>query len=211
MPRRPGKKDRHHHSRQGATYSLSSGSSNEDNVADGDLDIGDNPARVDLIILVQGGGTATIAQDASPDDRVLHFLGGSSVRIEGLTLTGGSSVAFGGGVLNEGTLALGASTISDNTATSGSGVYNEGELTLDGSIISHNTASDSGGGQYNAGTSTVTRSAFLANDSPGEGDGIFSDIDMPNPRRVARSCIVGNGDAAVYNNQPAFQAATRNW
>ena len=101
----------------GATFSLSIGSSNEDSAADGDLDIWDNSAEVDLKIRVQGGGTATIAQDASPDDRVLHTLGGARVKIEGLILTGGSSVASGGGVLNEGRLALDASTIWGNSAT----------------------------------------------------------------------------------------------
>ncbi|HLC43239.1 MAG TPA: hypothetical protein VJO34_16640, partial [Methylomirabilota bacterium] len=90
----------------GATYSLSIGSTNEDGAADGDLDIWDNQSEVDLKIRVQGGGTATIAQDASPDDRVMHIQGSASVKIEGLILTGGSSVESGGGILNEGILTL---------------------------------------------------------------------------------------------------------
>jgi hypothetical protein len=104
------------------------------------------------------------------------------------------------------------SIIANNSANAiGGGIENYGTLAVNDTEISGNSAGDAGGGLYNAGTSTVTRSAFLANDSPGEGDGIFSDIDTPNATRVTRSCIVGNGDIAVYNNQPASQAATRNW
>src|SRR3989304_186941 len=111
----------------GATYSISIGSWTEGGAADGDLDIWDNSAEVDLRIKVPEGGTATIVQDATPDDRVLHILGGASVRIEGLTLTGGSSVESGGGLLNEGTLKLVASTIWGNSANlEGGGVGDVG-------------------------------------------------------------------------------------
>lgn len=129
----------------GAMYSLSIGSSDEDSAADGDLDIWDNPAIVGLIILVQGSGTATIVQDAAPDDRVLHILGGASVKITGLTLSGGSSVVSGGGIQNEGNLSLDKCSISSNSASEyGGGVTKFGKLTVTGSQISDSSATSAG-------------------------------------------------------------------
>src|SRR3990170_7260917 len=82
----------------GATYSLKIDSTpDEDAAQDGDLDIWDNTAATDVIIGVEGGGTAAILQDAAVDDRVLHILG-ATVKIEGLILTGGATQNDGGGV-----------------------------------------------------------------------------------------------------------------
>src|SRR5512147_688946 len=66
----------------GATYSLTIDSTpDEDAAQNGDLDIWDNTADIDLIIGVDGGGTATVSQDAIVDERVLHILG-ATVKIE---------------------------------------------------------------------------------------------------------------------------------
>ena len=74
-----------------ATYSLRINSSHEDAARNGDLDILDNSAPNDLVIEVKYGGTATISQDAVTDDRVLQILGGATVTLRGLTLTGGDA------------------------------------------------------------------------------------------------------------------------
>src|SRR5687767_6766610 len=57
-----------------ATYALTI-SGSEDAAAAGDLDLADNSAALDLFIR-PATGSATISQDASPDDRVLHILDG---------------------------------------------------------------------------------------------------------------------------------------
>lgn len=58
---------------------------------------------------------------------------------------------------------------------------------------------------------TVTGSALLGNTSPGDGDAVYSAVDTINATSVTGSCIVGNGDTAVFNSQPASQDATGNW
>lgn len=57
---------------------------------------------------------------------------------------------------------------------------------------------------------TVTGSALLGNTSPGDGDAISSGVNAENATSVTGSCIVGNGDTAVFNSQPASQDATGN-
>jgi len=101
----------------GAIYSLAIDSTpDEDAAQDGDLDIWDNAATTDLIIGVEGGGTATISQDAAVDERVLHILG-AMVKIEGLILTGGATLNDGGGVaVHGGVLTTGPRSLATRRA-----------------------------------------------------------------------------------------------
>jgi predicted outer membrane repeat protein len=130
----------------GQTYSLTLDSTDEDDAFDGDLDIWDNSADKDLIIMVDGEGTATISQDASVDDRVLQNYG-ATVEIRGLTITGGNTDENGGGLFNYGTIYLKSSQVDDNYAAWG-GIINVwgGTLIMDGSVVSNNTAENDGGG-----------------------------------------------------------------
>ena len=80
-----------------------------------------------------------------------------------------------------------------------------------GSVISGNMATWDGGGLQNWGTLIVSGSALLANTSPGEGDAISSGVNSENATSITGSCIVGNGDTAVFNSQPASQNAIGNW
>jgi hypothetical protein len=57
----------------------------------------------------------------------------------------------------------------------------------------------------------VTNSALLGNTSPGDGDALFSDVNVVNATWISGSCIAGNGDTAVFNSQPASQNAAGNW
>jgi hypothetical protein len=159
----------------GQTYSLTLDSTFEDGAWDGDLDLWDNSAANDLLITVEGGGFATISQDAAVDDRVLENHG-ATVHIEGLTLTGGSNVEIGGGVHNAGgTLIMKASTVSGNTAlVHGGGLWNSGTLTVEGGAISSNAANDHGGGLGNSGMATIQGAVISGNSAVAGGGGVVN-------------------------------------
>jgi hypothetical protein len=88
-----------------------------------------------------------------------------------------SAEGLGGGIGNDGTLALTTSTVSDNSATSdGGGIYNANTLTLTDCTISGNSAigiagiGGFGGGIDNFGTLTLTN-CTLSGNSAGYGGG----------------------------------------
>ncbi len=78
----------------------------------------------------------------------------------------------GGAILNQGTLTILNSTISDNTAQVGGAIHNTGSLTIINSTISSNTASNHGGGIYNAGTLTIYNST-LSDNTATSGGGLY--------------------------------------
>ncbi|ALF52179.1 hypothetical protein ACX27_03835 [Nostoc piscinale CENA21] len=78
-----------------------------------------------------------------------------------------NSAGLGGGILNNGTAFVINSTINNNTAGIGGGIYNleTGTLTLVNSTISGNQSYSEGGGIYNSGTLTVSNSTIALNKS----------------------------------------------
>ena len=88
-----------------------------------------------------------------------------------------SSSLFGGGIYNQGVLALINSTVADNkvvgSSTDGGGIYNSGQAILLGTTIKNNTAG-SAGGIYSSGTLTISNSTIYNNTaSQGFGGGIY--------------------------------------
>ena len=82
---------------------------------------------------------------------------GSFITMSGGVISGNTSNAGGGGVVNYGTANITDGTIYNNTATTrGGGIWNGGTLTLDGSSttinITGNTCYIDGGGVWNGGT-----------------------------------------------------------
>jgi CSLREA domain-containing protein len=155
------------------TYSLKIDSICDDDQVCGDLDIWDNSAALDLIIMVEGNGSATISQDAVVDDRVLENYG-ATVQIDGLTLTGGNAPWSGGGINNGGDMELSRCTITGNNAPNGGGggISSWGSLTLINSTVSNNTsANNDGGGITNSGQLTIDASVLSANSAPNGGGG----------------------------------------
>ena len=176
-----------------------------------------------------GYGTPTLEDRQS--GTVLSVGTGLTVSVSGLTITGGKAL-FGGGVGNDGTLALNDTRITGNTGkgntggiynndrgvltltdsvvsgNTGGGIVNTHVLTLQGSIVSGNTTAGYGGGVYNAfGTLTVKDSRITANHASGTGDGgggIFSYIST---LTVTGSVIAGNTTAGhgggVWNGSPS--------
>jgi CSLREA domain-containing protein len=88
-----------------------------------------------------------------------------------------SSSLFGGGIYNQGVLALINSTVADNkvvgSSTDGGGISNSGQAILLGTTIKNNTAG-SAGGIYSSGTLTISNSTIYNNTaSQGFGGGIY--------------------------------------
>ncbi len=147
------------------TYVLTLVGAGETSAATGDLNVTDD---LDL----QGAGAATTTLDGNGTDRVLAIAATATVQVSGVTIRNGSFAASdswlvgGGGVANEGTLALTDSVVTANSAPYGGGVHSTGTLSVTRSTIAGNDASIAGGGLVLAGPSTVVASTVSGNDAP---------------------------------------------
>ncbi|MHC5825944.1 MAG: choice-of-anchor Q domain-containing protein, partial [Nostoc sp.] len=85
------------------------------------------------------------------------------------------------------------------TATSsGGGIYNGGILSLTKSSVSDNTATSSGGGIYNGGILSLTKSSVSGNTATSIGGGIYSEDDL----KVTNSTVsnnTANKGGGIYN------------
>ena len=156
----------------GQTYGLTIDGAGEDAAATGDLDI-----TAGLVaIVVDGLGNATVQQTAA--DRVFQVAPGAGLALEGITVTGGRE-DDGGGIHNEGTATLTASTVEINEAVLfGGGIFNAGGATLGliGSNVSGSTAEEGGGIRNEfGGTVELSDSMVSFNEAVEFGGGIYSD------------------------------------
>ena len=141
---------------------------------------------VDLTVTGPGAGAVAVHGDGSS---AVFDVGAVSATVSGLTITGGEGT-LGGGVENNGTLALTGSTVTGNGAELGAGIYNGAgaTLTLTGSTVTGNTASSAGGGIENDGTATVGTSTISGNTADYGGG-----IDSPSATlTVANSTVADN-------------------
>ncbi len=144
-------------------------------------------------VTVSGGGKSTVFAIDS----------GVTASISGLTITGGSTTGFGGGVLNDGTVTLSTCIVSGNSASnSGAGLYNSSfaTLTLNYSTVSGNTASKNGGGLYNKGTLTLNNSTVSGNTAKSGGGGLYNKgtIELLTDSTVSGNTASKNG-GGLYN------------
>ncbi len=175
------------------TYALTIDGTGEDAAATGDLDITDD------LTIVGSGADATII-DGNAIDRVLHVIGDRAVEVTGLTVRGGggSQTDRGSGIRNdEGTLTLDRVVVSHNVAptpgSEGGGVFNAGTLTVSRSSIIENAVGQEGGGIYSSGTLTVTESSISNNTASGLGGcGIVNHMGN---LEITSSTLSGNTDA----------------
>jgi hypothetical protein len=121
------------------------------------------------------GGTAGVTVDGNNASRVLSVDAGVRARLDHLTLAHGKVqgvVVDGGGIYNNGTLALANSTLSGNSALSqGGGLYNSGgRVAVTDSTLSGNSAY-SGGGLYNDGGRVAVSGSTLSANSVGHTGG----------------------------------------
>jgi len=109
-------------------------------------------------ITVSGPGDAS-------SDQTFIVKGGAKLTIKNLTVTDGipRRDLSGGGIQNNGTLAVDNSTITGNEANLGGGIQNNGTATVSNSTVSGNKASSGGGGIYNAGTLVLFSSTISEN------------------------------------------------
>lgn len=125
-----------------------------------------------------GGGTVTVSDNSTLSNNTAFFF------------NYGNSGGAGGAIYNSaGTVAIGNSTLSGNTAVLfGGGIYNDssGTVTVNGSILSGNAATvlpgddfsfgGIGGGLYNRGTVTVANSSSITGNT---ANGLAEDVDNP--------------------------------
>jgi hypothetical protein len=95
--------------------------------------------------------TTTIIQGgAGWSDSILQIYSDSNTQINNVTIRGGNSSGYGGGIyVSGGTLALSNSLITENRAKWGGGIGNyQGTLTMTNSTLQLNNATAEGGGLY---------------------------------------------------------------
>jgi len=106
---------------------------------------------------------------------------GETANISRLMISGGDAL-YGGGILNNGTLAVTNCIIANNTAPAttfgygeGGGIYNEETIALTGCSFQNNFATWGGGGLDNDGIATLSQSIFTGNSTGYSGGGIYND------------------------------------
>jgi CSLREA domain-containing protein len=167
-------------------YPLTRVGSGEDQSATGDLDSQSK-------IILKGQNAATTIIDGESLDRVLHIVKGT-MKISQLTLINGSTASGGGGgiyVANGAKLTLTQVVVRVNRAKQGGGILNEGTLQLNQSTLSENESETRAGGLYNQGTATVKNSTISNNTTlGGGGGGIFNEYDET--LTLVNSTVSGN-------------------
>lgn len=204
-------------------YPLDLAGTAEDAATTGDLDVADDVAII---------GVPGVAIDATGlGDRVFDLLPGATVSMEGITITGGSSVASGGGIESEaealtltgvaveansasleggGLMVIaGTATVTDSTITNngtygaGAGIASRGTLLVDGSTVSSNTAGYAGGVFTHAGIATITDARITGNSAVIAGGGavLFAPTTIDGSTVDNNTSDIAGGLAIAYFDQ----------
>jgi hypothetical protein len=142
-------------------------------------------------IAIDYTGTSTV--DISAGNAFEDFLIDSDVKaiFTDLTISGGSG-SSGGGIDNKGSLTLNQVLITGNTATGqGGGIMNDGKLAVVNSTFSDNTAS-LGGGIAGSGPLSVVDSSFSDNTASATGGAIAYSGPSGSAAAVTGSSFSGN-------------------
>ena len=122
-------------------YMLTIAGRSEDACATGDLDITDD-------LTITGTGAKNTFINGGKLDRVFHIIGPISVTITNITIQNGLATERGGGIyIESGNVTIKGSTVSNNNTTSGGdfayggGIFNSGTLTITKSTLSNSTIS----------------------------------------------------------------------
>lgn len=132
--------------------------------------------QIDKSLVINGAGKSKTIVDGNKAGSVFSIGSNSpsaNVALSGMTIQNGQS-SSGGGICNEGKLAVTDSIISSNTAGYGGGIYNDGTALLIGSTVSGN----------------------IANSKGGEGGGIFN---YDNGKLTIQGASIVSGNSAYYN------------
>jgi hypothetical protein len=147
---------------------------------------------VTSVITIAGQGS-TLERDPGAVDffRLLAVGSGGNLTVQALTLQGGNTASYGGGLRNNfGSVTIVNSTLSGNTAgDDGSGVSNfNGSLTIVNSTLSGNTAAGDGGGVSNHTGSVTIANSTLSGNASILGGGVFNDSTLT----LSQSALSGN-------------------
>lgn len=138
--------------------------------------------EINKTLIISGPGAANLTINGAGTFTVFQVDSGVAAVIGGVTIENGyAGASGGGGINNQGALALIRTTVSNNVqnadGANGEGIFNSGILTLLDSSVSDNFSSNDGAGIYNSGTLAVIRSTLSNNECglPGaSGGGIFN-------------------------------------
>jgi hypothetical protein len=117
---------------------------------------------------------------------------------------------FGGGIVNEGTMTLANSSISNNSSPlDGGGIYNAANsqcvitnCTIAGNVSAGGWVAAGGGGIYNQGVLSIERSKVCNNQTNWNGGGIY------NPTLVKNCLIANNSKGGQYYSGGGVQTGT---
>ena len=187
-----------------AITNLATGSSASTNTINFSLPLGstitlsNGALTINQGVTINGPGVGALSINGNNASQVFVISSGISASISAMTITGGSTSNFGGGIDNAGgTLTVSDSTFSNNTATTGGGgIYSNGTLTVTDSTFTGNSGGNYGGGGILAtGSATVGGSTFVNNSSTNGGGG---GIDINGTLTVANSTFTGNIGSNSY-------------
>ncbi len=113
----------------------------------------------------------------------------------------------GGGVYNLGRAELASITVNYNHATGGNGggmysAHGNNPLTINGGTIGHNQASNSGGGMYTDGQTTLTSLSLVSNRAETSGGGIYNtggQLNLSQANLLNNLAVTGIG-GGLFNN-----------
>jgi CSLREA domain-containing protein len=150
----------------------------------------------DLTIAGPGANALTINANGSGE---VFGVFSAAATISGLTMSGANDSA----ILNEGTLTLKNSTISNNSSGSdGGGIANLGTLAVANDTIRGNTAHFVGGGIWNFGNATITASTISGNESTlFGGGGIANGGTLSIVNSTISDNTAGDGGGGISNFQ----------
>ncbi len=153
---------------------------------------------------------STISGNRSGNGAGIFNAEDGTITISGTTILNNQAESSGGGIYNDGTLTIRASTIGGNIASRssnahGGGILNIGTLTLKGTVVRENTASAptvGGGGILNIGTLTMDNSQVISNTITGslaDGGGISNNgtLTLKNDSRVSDNSVTGDHTNSV--------------
>ena len=153
----------------------------------------------DKSLTITGPGVAQLTVSGNHNFRILNIASNAALTLTNLTMRDGTATSGGGGIYNQGMLRLNEIQLYNNAATYGGGVYvdnggsvtlietlvysnsavthgggiyihDDGGATLNGGEISRNSA-ESGGGIYNRGTLSLSKTQLQSNTATGTSDG----------------------------------------
>lgn len=188
------------------TYILTLGGVGDNASVSGDLDIAESTGALTIV----GAGAGLTIIDAQSLERVFHILGGATLNLQGVTVTGGlvTGSEDGGGIRNDGgTVSIVDSVITGNVSQDDAGgINNTGDLTLTRVTVSDNAATRTGGGIRNAGTLTINASTIGGASDPLDPLA----VDLRNTSVLAGGGIVnlGTGVLVVNNTTIAGNVAS---